>query len=53
MLSSIDETQEELANLILRLLHRISELEAAEIERSRAEQAFKDDLQRLATRLRI
>lgn len=51
MRSGSEET-EEVANLILRLLRRISELEAAEIERKRAEDAFKDDLQRLASRLR-
>ena len=46
-------THEELANLVLKLLGRISELEAAEVERRRAEDALKDDLQSLAKRLRI
>ncbi|MDY6918533.1 MAG: hypothetical protein SVP26_11470 [Chloroflexota bacterium] len=50
---SIDSTHEELANLVLKLLRRISELEAAEVERRRAEDALKDDLQSLARRLRI
>lgn len=53
MPSVTDSTHEELANLVLKLLGRISELEAAEVERRRAEDALKDDLQSLARRLRI